>query len=199
MKSSKKLYNYLKNRGGIASYSEIIDAGFNKISIQKSIKEGYVDKLDRGIYISPGGITLPYPDFVAISIKIPHGVICLLSALSYYELTDEVPRHVDIAISRNSHANKISYPPVKFYHFSKKSWEAGIKKIEIGHYSIKIYSISKTIADCFKFRNKIGVDVAREALRIALKDKKTDPIEIFRYSKICRVNKIVKPLLETML
>ncbi|NLB35463.1 MAG: transcriptional regulator [Elusimicrobia bacterium] len=199
MKSIIKLSNYLKNRGGIASFSEIIGAGFNKVTIQKSIKAGHVEKLDRGIYVSSEGITLPYPDFAVVSIKVPQGVICLLSALSYYDLTDEIPKHVDVAIPRNTHANKVNYPPVNFYHFSRKSWEAGIEEIKTEGKSIKIYSISKTIADCFKFRNKIGVDVAREALKIALKDKKSDPKEILKYSKICRVYNIVKPILEVML
>lgn len=198
MKSSKKLPDYLKSRGGIAGYSEIIYAGFNKMALQESVKEGYVNKLARGIYVSPDGITLPYPDFAAVAIKVPKGVICLLSALAYYKLTDEIPKRIDIAIPINTHANNINYPPVNFYHFSKKSWEAGLEKINMGNRSIKIYSVPKTIADCFKFRNKIGIDTARMALRIALREQKTDPKEILGYSKICRVNNIVKPVIEAM-
>lgn len=199
MSKNKKLSDYLENKGGIASFAEIIDAGFNKIILKEAINSGEIQKLDRGLYISSSGITLANPDIVAVSIKVPKGVICLLSALAYYELTDEIPKYVDVAIPRNTHANIVKYPPVNFYHFSQKTWNTGIQYFEIEGYKIKIYCIAKTIADCFKFRNKIGIDIAREAMKIAVKNKQVDPKEIVKYSKICRVNKIVKPILETML
>ncbi len=199
MSKNKKLSDYLENKGGIASFAEIIDAGFNKIILKEAINSGEIQKLDRGLYISSSGITLANPDIVTVSIKVPKGVICLLSALAYYELTDEIPKYVDVAIPRNTHANIVKYPPVNFYHFSQKTWNTGIQYFEIEGYKIKIYCIAKTIADCFKFRNKIGIDIAREAMKIAVKNKQVDPKEIVKYSKICRVNKIVKPILETML
>ena len=198
MNTNKKLTNYLESKGGIASYSEIIDAGFNKIIIKESVRTGNIQKLDRGLYISKNGITLAYPDFVAVSIKVPKGVICLLSALAFYEATSEIPKYVDIAIPQGTHANKIKYPPVKFYRFALNSWKAGIEEHKLEGHKIRVYNLAKTIADCFKFRNKIGIDVAREALKIAVKNKNTDPKNILKYSKICRVNNVVKPILETL-
>ena len=126
-------------------------------------------------------------------------MVCLLSALAFHEATSEIPRYINIAIPRGAHANKINYPPVKFYHFASKAWETGIEKHEIEGYQIKVYGLAKTITDCFKFRNKIGMDVAREALKIAITEKGVQSKEIMQYAEVCRVNNIVKPVLEAML
>lgn len=97
------------------------------------------------------------------------------------------------------HAYSIKYPPVRLYRFDFKSWKSGIEKHEIGGYEIKIYSLAKTVADCFKFRNKIGMNIALDALESAVQEKKVKPAEIMRYAKICRVDKIIKPILEALL
>jgi len=199
MNKEKELINYLKNKGGIASYNEIMEAGFNKPVLRDILNSGRIQKLDRGLYRLSSGITLSNPDFVAVAIKAPKGVICLLSALSYYELTDEIPKYVDVAIPRGAHANIIKYPPVRFYRFSPKTWREGIEKYDIEGYEVKIYSIAKTIADCFKFRGKIGIDIARQAMKSAIQEKDVKPRDIMSYAKLCRVDKIVKPILETML
>jgi len=195
----KKFIEFLKKRGGMVSYKEIIKAGFNKAFLRNNLDSGRIQKVDRALYGLSDGFTLSNPDLVAVSIKVSKGVVCLLSALAFHEATSEIPRYINIAIPRGVHANKINYPPVKFYRFSFKSWEAGIEKQKIEGYQIKIYSLAKTIADCFKFRNKIGMDVAREALKIAITEKGVQPKEIMQYAEICRVDNIIKPILEAML
>jgi predicted transcriptional regulator of viral defense system len=194
-----ELINFLKKRGGVASYAEIIGAGFNKAHIKIGLNSGQIQKVDRGLYRLSDGISLSNPDLVVVSIKVPKGTVCLLSALAFYEATNEVPKYVDIAIPRGVHANKIKYPPVKFYRFAPNVWKAGIEKHEIEGHEIKVYSLAKTIADCFKFRNKIGVDVARAALKVAITEKDVTPKEIMKYAKICRVDNIIKPILEAMI
>jgi len=139
-----------------------------------------------------------YPDLVIASLQAPKGVICLISALSFYEVTNEVPRYVDIAIPAGTRANKIKYPPVRFYRFSTKTWEAGVEVHLAEEHKIRVYNLAKTIADCFKFRNKIGINVARDALKIAVTEKGIRPQDIMKYAKMCRVGKIIKPILETM-
>ena len=198
-KKEKEFIEFLKKRGGIVSYKEIIKAGFNKAFLKDNLDSGRIQKVDRALYRLSDGITLSNPDLVAVSIKVSKGVICLLSALAFHEATSEIPHHVNIAIPRGTYANKINYPPVKFYHFASKTWEAGIEKYEIEEYQIKVYSLAKTIADCFKFRNKIGMNVAREALKIAITEKGVQPKEIMQYAEICRVDNIIKPILEAML
>lgn len=197
----EELVDFFKTKSGIVRFSDILKAGFHTDTISTLIKEGKVEKIARGIYKLTGQDHAfeRYPDFVAASLQAPRGVICLISALSFYEITTEIPMYVNIAIPQGTHAYRIQYPPVWFYRFDFKSWKSGIEKHEIGGHEIKVYSIAKTIADCFKFRNKIGINIAREALKSAIKEKSVKPIEIMHYAKICRVDKIIKPILEALL
>jgi predicted transcriptional regulator of viral defense system len=194
-----ELVDFIKKKGGVVSYAEIIRAGFNKAHLKASLNSSWIQKVDRGIYKLSDGTSLSNPDLVAVSIKVPKGIVCLLSALAFHEATNEIPKYVDIAIPRGAHANKIKYPPVKFYRIAPNTWKAGIEKHEIGKHAIKVYSLAKTVVDCFKFRNKIGMNVARDALKVAVTEKNIAPKEIMQYAKICRVDKIIKPILETML
>lgn len=194
-----KLIKFLRKKGGMASYSELSKAGFNKTLLKTSLKNNRVNRVDRGLYRLSENMSFSNPDLVAISIKIPRGVICLLSALAFHEATNEIPKYVDVAIPRGTHENRIKYPPIRFYRFGPKVWEAGIENREIDDHKIKIYCLAKTVVDCFKFRNRIGVNVAREALKVAITEKHIEPKEIMQYAKICRVDKIIKPMLETML
>jgi len=103
----KALINFLKKRGGLVSYGEIYEAGFNRASLRKSLNSGEIQKLDRGLYRLSTGISLPNPDLVAVSIKVSKGVVCLLSALAFHEATNDIAKFVDVAIVRVMHANKI--------------------------------------------------------------------------------------------
>jgi predicted transcriptional regulator of viral defense system len=194
-----KLIRFIKNKGGLATYAEIVKAGFNKTLLKLCLDSKRIQRLDRGLYSFPEGSSLPHPDLAAVSIKVPRGVICLLSALSFHEATTEIPRYVDVAIPRGAHANRIKYPPVRFYRFTRKAWESGIEEKDIEGYRIRVYNLAKTVADCFKFRNQIGMDVARAALKAAVREKKANPNDIMRYAKVCRVHNIIKPILEAVL
>lgn len=193
------LTDFLRGKQGLATYSEIIKVGFNKTLLKASLNSGWIQKVDRGLYRLSDGFDLSEPDLVAVSIKAPKGVVCLLSALAFHEATNEIPHCVHVAIPRGTHANKIRYPPVRFYRYNPNAWEAGIEEREIAGRKIKVYSLAKTIADCFKFRNKIGMNIARDALKIAVNEKGTNPQEIMRYARICRVDRIIKPILEALL
>jgi len=162
-------------------------------------KEKKVEKIARGLYKLANHDFGEYPDLVVASFQAPRGVICLLSALSFHEATVEILKYVDIAIPRGTHAYRIKYPPVRFYRFDYKAWEAGVEEYKTEDYKIKVYNLAKTIADCFKFRNKIGMNVARESLKVAITEKNIRANEIMQYAKICRVDGIIKPILEAML
>lgn len=196
---AQKLISFFKKHGGTVRFATILKAGFHSDSLLALEKEGKVEKISRGIYRLTHKGPLSNPDLVTASLKAPRGVICLLSALAFYEATDEIPRYVDLAIPRGTHANKIDYPPVRFYRFTPDAWKEGIVEQKIESHSIRIYTLSKTVADCFKFRNKIGINAARDALKAAVTEKRVLPKEIMHYAKLCRVANIVKPLLETML
>jgi len=196
---TQELISFFRKYGGVARFYTILKAGFHPDTLVALEKEEKVEKIARGLYRITNYTPGSHPDLVTASLQAPKGVICLISALTFYEVTNEIPKCVDIAIPRGAHANKIEYPPVRFYRFSAKTWKAGIEERKIEGHNVKIYSLVKTIADCFKFRNKIGIDVARNALKVAVMEKGIKPKEIMQYSKICRVDNIIKPILEAML
>ncbi|TKJ47050.1 transcriptional regulator [Candidatus Aerophobetes bacterium Ae_b3a] len=196
---TQELMIFFQSHGGVARFSAILKAGFHPDSLSALEKEGRVEKIARGLYRVTNYTPGSHPDLVIASLQAPRGVICLFSALSFYEATNEIPHYVDIAIPQGTHANRIKYPPVRFYRFAPKTWKAGIENHEIEGRRIKVYSLAKTIADCFKFRNKIGIDPARDALKVAVTEKGIKLKEIMQYAKICRVDNIVKPILEAMI
>lgn len=198
-KKVTELINHFKERGGIVEYTDIIKAGFYKLILKEALKSGRIQKLDRGLYKLSDSLDFVHPDLVIVSIKAPEGIVCLISALGFHEATNEIPKYVEIAIPRGKHANRINYPPVRYYHFGLKAWAAGIENHKIEGHEIRIYSLAKTIADCFKFRNKIGINIARDSLKIAVNEKGISPQDIMKYAKICRVDTIIKPILETMI
>ncbi len=196
---TQKLMNFFQGHGGVARFSTVLKAGFHPDSLIALEKEGKVEKIARGLYRVTNYTHGTHPDLVIASLQAPRGVICLLSALSFYEATNEIPKYVDLAIPQSTHANRIKYPPVRFYRFASKTWKAGIEEHKFEGHKIKVYSLAKTIADCFKFRNKIGMDVARDALKVAVTEKNITPKEIMKYAKICRVDSIIKPILEAII
>jgi predicted transcriptional regulator of viral defense system len=193
------LVELFKRCGGIAQYSDIKKAGFHNDILQSLIASGRIQKMSRSVYKLAEVDDLINPDLVIAAIKAPKGVVCLISALYFYEVTDEIPRHVDLAIPRGAHANKINHPPVKYYRFTQDAWQAGMEVKKIVGQEVRIYNLAKTIADCFKFRNKIGFDVALKALKNALSEKKVSPKEIMMYAKTCRVAKVIQPILESLI
>lgn len=190
---------FIKQKDGLVGYAEITKAGYDKSLIRSALKSGYLQKIDRGLYRLTNGSSLPNPDVIAAMIRIPKGIICLLSALSFHQATDEIPRHIDIAIPRGKHANKIKYPPVRYYRIAIGIWEAGLEEHIIKGRKLRVYNLARTIVDCFKFRNKIGINVARDALKTGITEKGVKPKEIMRYAKLCRVESIIKPILEAII
>jgi len=195
----QKLISFFQNHSGVVRFSAILKAGFHPDTLTILEEEKKVERIGRGLYRLTDQIFGSHPDLVTACLQAPQGVICLISALSFYEATNEIPKVVDLAIVRGAHANKIDYPPVRFYRFASNTWKVGIEDHKIGGHQIKVYSLAKTVADCFKFRNRIGMDVARDALKTAVVQKRISPQEIMRFAKICRVSNIIKPILESII
>ena len=196
---AEKLVDFFKRQKGVARFSAILKAGFHPDTLLSLEKKGVVEKIGRGLYKLQEGQAFSNPDLVVAALKVPKGIVCLVSSLSFHEATDEIPHCVDLAIPRGARANKIDFPPVRYYRFTPETWKAGIEEHKIDGHVVRVYNLAKTVADCFKFRNKIGTDIARGALKLAVTEKRISPKEIMRFSKICRVARIVKPLLETLI
>ncbi len=194
-KKDKRIYKVFKKHKDFARTKDILAAGVHTRNIKRAREKGQVIQVKRGLYRLAEIPLISNQGFVDLARAVPGGIICLLSALSYYELTTFNPSVIAMAICRGSRKPKINYPPVEFYHFSKKQFEAGINKIKIKGYKIRIYNLEKTICDCFRYRNKLGLDIAKEGLSEYLKRKDRNLEKLLEYAEICRI----KPLLQTWL
>ena len=195
----QELTNYFQSHGGVAQVSAILKAGFYTDSLNALENEGKVKKIAHGVYRLVDYTHGFNSDIIATSIQEHRGVICLLSALKFYKITDKIPNSIDIAVMQGVTASKIKKPAVTFHRFPTEAWAVGIEKHEIEGHKVKIYNIAKTIVDCFKFRDKIGMGIARDALKIALMKKYVESNEIMHYADIWRITSVVKPILEEML
>lgn len=191
-----KAREIFKNNGGILSTARAIKLGVHPKTLYNMRNQGVLESLSRGLYRLVEGPELSQPDLVIIAKKVPHAVICLISALSFHEITTQIPHKVDIAIPLKAHKPLIDYPPIQVFWYSEKNFQAGIETHSIDGTQILVYSVEKTLADCFKYRSKIGLDVAMEALRLYWQRKKPNIGKILQYAKICRCEKIIKPYLE---
>ena len=161
--------------------------------------QGVIQRMGRGLYRLVGGPPLTQPDLVAVARKIPRAVICLISALAFHDLTDEVPHTVEYALPRGSEPPRLEWPPTHLYWFSGPAYSEGIETHKVDGSSVRVYGPEKTIADCFKYRNKIGMDVVLEAVRRYRAGHRFRVDELMRYARICRVHNVMKPYLEAML
>jgi predicted transcriptional regulator of viral defense system len=194
-----QLIKFIKTNNGFAKYAELVKAGFYKSIIRSAVATGKIKRISRGIYKLVDFPDISSPDLVTAGVMFPKGVICLITALSFHDATDEIPRFIDIAVPANSRTKKTQDLPVRFYYFASEAWSNGIEEHIVDGQKIRVYCLAKTIADCFKFRNKIGMDTARSALKFAIENRKANPNEIMKYARICHVSNIIKPILESIL
>jgi predicted transcriptional regulator of viral defense system len=159
---------------------------------------GIIDVLSRGTFRLAALEPLGNPDLVTVSARVPHGVMCLISALAFHELTTQVPHAVDVALERGTRKPRLEYPPTHFYWFSGAAFTEGIEDHRIDRVTVRIYSPEKTLADCFRFRNQIGMDVIVESLRRwrDLRRKKRDVL--LKYARMRHVERAMRPFLEAL-
>ena len=162
------------------------------------VKQGALQRHGRGLYVLPSVNITEHHSLVQVAARYPDGVVCLLSALSFHGLTTQSPSMVWIALPKNSRTPKLDYPPLKVCRYSEEAFSAGVTSHRIEGRIVKVYSAAKTVADCFKFRNKIGLDIAIEALRDAWRQRKATMDQIEKYAAICRVSRVMRPYLEAL-
>ena len=162
------------------------------------LRSGEIQRISRGIYSLSKASFSEYTDYEIVAATVPRGVICLLSALRFHDLTDENPHVISMAVEQGMWHSRISYPPIQFFSASPKIFAQGIEEHLCGEKKIRVYSVEKTIADCFKYRNRIGLDVAIAALRAASSRDSLDHNKLWRFAKICRVSKIMQPYMEAI-
>lgn len=160
---------------------------------------GVLVQLSRGVYQLAERDSLSHPDFVIVAKRCPRAVVCLVSALAFHELTTQIPHEIAIALPQGSETPCIEHPPISVHRFSPESFAAGIERHKLDGVPVRIYSVEKTLADCFKFRNKIGMDVVLEALKLYQGRGRFDASALLHYARICRVKKVMTPYLEALI
>ena len=188
-----------REKGGLLSYKEAIGLGIAPSTLYSMADNNILQRLSRGIYALPEKAFAGNTDLLIVSKKIKLAVICLVSALYFHNLTTFVPREVYLALPQHYRRPRINFPPIKIIWLSQSIYETGIEKHDLINTSIKVYSIEKTIADCFKFRKKIGLDIAVSALKESHRDQRLNLERLIYYSKIDRVTNIIAPYLETLM
>ena len=179
-----------------ASDLDAIDAP--RVVLTRLNAAGLLERVGRGLYRLPDAQVSEFESLGTVATKVPQAVFCLLTALQFHGLTTQLPRQVWISMPRGSHPPRIDYPPIKMVQFTGEAFSAGVEEVERDGVRLRVYGVAKTVADCFKHRNKIGLDVALEALKDARSRNKASVDEIWRYAKVCRVANVMRPYLESI-
>lgn len=182
--------------GGQLRLSEALALGLNRYQFYKLRDKGVIEPVSRGLYRLAELPAVSDPDLLAVATRFPRAVLCLVSALAWHELTTQIPRRIDLAVARNSRLPVQDYPPVQGYRFSGKRFTSGIERQDLDGIELRVYSPEKTLADCFAFRNSLGMDVVLEALELYRKRRRPDYTLLLEYARICRVEKLMRPYLE---
>ncbi len=189
---------HLAKQKGIIRSIDLKEIGIPRAVLTRLVMNEQLIRVGRGLYRLPETDLSEYESLTAIATKVPQAIFCLLTALQFHGLTTQIPRQVWITMPQGSHTPQIDYPRINMIQASTMTYSEGIEIHERDNITLRIYSIDKTIADCFKHRNKIGLDVALEALKDAKEQKKTSPDKLWRFAKINRVANIMRPYLEAL-
>jgi len=167
--------------------------------LRRASDQGLLERIGRGLYRVPGTMATDNQSLAEVCRKVPAGVICLLSALRFHDLTTQNPFEVWLAVAPKARSPRMDTVTLRVVRFSGNSLIQGVERHRVGGVEVRVYSAAKTVADCFKFRNKIGIDVAVEALRDCLRQRKAKVDDLVRYARICRVERVMSPYMEAML
>lgn len=178
--------------------SDLKAAGVPRVTLGRLVATGQLERIGRGLYRLPGAHATEHETLMSVARRVPQAVFCLATALQYHGITTQLPRQIWIAMPRGSHLPKLEYPPLRMVQCAPAVQRLGVESFTHDHVTIHVYGVARTIADCFKFRSQIGLDVAIEALKIALSDKRSTVDEIWRFAAVQRVTTIMRPYLEAI-
>ena len=188
----------LLQQQGLLRASDLDAIGVPRVVLSRLTASGQLERVGRGLYRLPGSTASEHESLATVAVKVPQAVFCLLTALQFHELTTQLPRQLWIAMPRGSHVPRLDYPPLKMVQMTGDVYTAGIEEHLRDGVTLRVYSVAKTVADCFKHRNKIGLDVALEVLKDVRAKRKASADDLWRYAKICRVANVMRPYLEAI-
>lgn len=188
-----------REHGGILRTKEALSLGVHPRTLYAMRDAGKLERLGRGLYRLADLPPLGNPDLVAVALRVPGGVLCLVSALAVHEITTQIPHEVYVALVRGAEPPRLGHPPVRVFWFTGEAFTEGIETHELDGVEVRVYGAAKTVADCFKYRNKLGLDTALEALKLYLREKRGRPDDLVRFARVCRVEKVMRPYIEALL
>jgi len=187
-----------RDRGGTLRTRDLIALGIHTDALYALREGGQIVELGRGLYRLADAGEPEHPDLAVVAARAPNAAVCLISALSYHGITTQIPSSVHLAVPRGSY-HGIKLPiPVTVYRFDPKTFDEGLNTHRIGGMPLRIYNPARTVVDCFKFRNKIGLDIALEALRLARQRKRVQNRELLHYARLLRVANPMSPYLQAI-
>ena len=188
----------LASQKGLLRASDLDAIEAPRVVLTRLAAAGLLDKVGRGLYRLPNHPASEHESLVVVAAKAPQAVFCLLTALQFHGLTTQLPRQVWIAMPRGSHSPRIDYPPIRMVQMAGRAHLSGVEEHLCNEVKVRIYSPAKTVVDCFKHRNKIGLDVALEALKDAWRTRKASADDLWRYAQDCRVATVMRPYMEAV-
>lgn len=197
--ASEKAIALFREHGGTLRTSEALRLGIDSRTLYALRNAGILDQLARGLYRLSDLPPLSNPDLVIVAHKVPQGVICLVSALAFHELTTQIPHAVDLALESGSRRPRLTFPPLRVFWFSGPAWSVGVEERQVDSSSVRIYGPEKSVTDAFKFRRRLGLDLAIEALQAYRGRPDFDVDSLLRYARVCRVEQVMSPYLEALL
>jgi predicted transcriptional regulator of viral defense system len=188
----------LRKRGLLRS-REFVSRGIPRSALRRLVEEGKIERVARGLYRLPGPPVSQHQSLLEVSKQVPSGVVCLLSALAFHGIGTQLPHEVWIAVPAGTRQPVVRQVAVRVVRFSHESYPYGVESRRVDGVELRVTSPAKTVADCFKFRNKIGIDVAVEALREGWRERRFDLPELRRAARVCRVEEVIRPYVEALL
>ena len=189
-----------RRHGGVLRTGQALTRGIHPAALYSLVEAAQLTRLARRLYRLADAQECSNPDLAVVASKAPDAVLCLISALSFHGITTQVPRAVYLAVSRGRYAGlRLRTPPVKIYRFDAATFDQGIETYRIDGVTVRIYGVARTLVDCFKYRNKLGLDIAIEALRFARERKRTSNREILHFARLLRQVRVIGPYLESVM
>jgi len=193
--TQQKALNLAARTQGVTT-REIAAAGIHRQALTRLVEAGKLERVARGLYRLPEQAATEHHGLVLASIAMPQATVCLLSALQFHQIGTQLPSQVWIAIDRRARQPSLTYPPLRVMRYSGEALTAGVETHRLEGRAVRVYSVAKTLADCFKYRHKIGLDVVLEALRDAWRARRFSMDDLHRQAGICRVQRVMQPYLE---
>jgi len=198
MESSYQQILTLASAQGLIRPRDVVAQGLPRVALTRLVRQGLLTRVGRGLYARPDRTVTEHGTLAEVAHKHPQVIVCLLSALRVHDLTTQSPFEVWLAIPNKARAPKLEYPPQRIIRFSGAALTDGIEDHQIDGVTVRVTNVARTVADCFKFRNKIGLDVAMEALREAWANRRVSMDELWRYATLCRVANVMRPYMESL-